>query len=69
MPATFFTPMAVAKAIHLLPPIIMSVILMIKSSLRLQPHLAIRQFQSTPRRTEQFLNANEEVHNIPLPDL
>jgi len=33
----------------------------LKSSLRSQPRLAIRQFQSTPRRAEQFLNANEET--------
>jgi hypothetical protein len=34
----------------------------LKSSLRSQPRLAIRWFRSTPRRAEQFLDANEEVH-------
>jgi len=33
----------------------------LKLSLRSQPRLAIRQFHSTPRRAEQFLNVNEET--------
>ena len=45
------------------PAIIMFVVpCSLKSSLRSQPRLAIRWFRSTPRRAEQFLDANEEVH-------